>query len=86
MAQKNFKMDDVNSLFITPPAEPETPAPVKKREAPASPEKPETKSDRLQLLIYPSVNKALAKEAKRKRISKNDLINQILKTHTEEEQ
>lgn len=38
----------------------------------------ETKSKRLQLLIRPSTDKALTKEAKRKRISKNELINQIL--------
>ena len=42
----------------------------------------ETKSVRLQLLIRPRTNKALAKEAKKRRISKNELINQILEEHT----
>ena len=85
MAKKDFK--NVNDLFITPvqPAAPEpekreTVRPARPAEIPA--ETQETKSDRLQLLIRPSTNKALAKEAKRKRISKNELINQILEAHT----
>ncbi len=81
--KKSFKVD-VNSLFLSgaeePAQDPEQQEATKPAEIPA--EIRETKSDRLQLLIRPSVNKALAKEAKRRRISKNELINQILEEHT----
>ena len=43
---------------------------------------PPTKSKHLHLLIRPDTDKALAKEAKKRRISKNELINQILEEHT----
>lgn len=84
MPKKDFK--NVNDLFITPvqPAAPEPEA--QEVEQPAETPEPvaiqETKSRRLQLLIRPSTDKALTKEAKRKRISKNELINQILEAHT----
>ena len=39
----------------------------------------ETKSRRLQLLVYPSIYKALEKEAKERRISVNSAINLVLK-------
>lgn len=45
--------------------------------------KPETKSKRLQLLIYPTLDKALDKEARRLRISKNDLANKIFAAYIE---
>lgn len=87
MPKKDFK--NVNDLFITQllGEEPEAVREAEKPEAPAqiqpaAQEIRETKSDRLQVLIRPSVNKALAKEAKRQRISKNELINQILEAHT----
>ncbi len=81
--KKSFKVD-VNSLFLSgaeePAKDPERQEATTPAEIPAKIR--ETKSDRLQLLIRPSVNKALAKEAKRQRISKNELINQILEAHT----
>lgn len=81
--KKSFKVD-VNSFFLSGAEElakdPERQEATTPAEIPA--EIRETKSDRLQLLIRPSVNKALAKEAKRQRISKNELINQILEAHT----
>lgn len=84
--KKDFK--NVNDLFISQLLGEEEPEPVQQETAPAAepagqePKEQETKSARLQLLIRPSTNKALAKEAKRRRISKNELINQILEEHT----
>lgn len=86
--KKDFK--NVNDLFISQLLGEEEPEPVQQETTPAAdpagqePKAPEqeTKSARLQLLIRPSTNKALAKEAKRRRISKNELINQILEEHT----
>lgn len=85
MPKKDFK--NVNDLFITPVQPTAAPEPEAQEAAqPAETPEPvaiqETKSRRLQLLIRPSTDKALTKEAKRKRISKNELINQILEAHT----
>lgn len=87
----NYKQN-VSKLFVTVPeeqpeeiqAEPiqEQPAQEATTEAPQLPPMPETKSKRLQLLIRPTTDKALAKEAKKRRISKNELINRILEEHT----
>lgn len=87
MPKKDFK--NVNDLFLSQllgeeeqEAAQDTTAPAQPEKIPAQETQQETKSDRLQLLIRPSVNKALAKEAKRQRISKNELINRILEAHT----
>lgn len=91
MAKKDFKgaIGDINSLFLSGAEEPAQDPARQEAARPAAPAntrwqeiRQETKSDRLQLLIRPSTNKALAKEARRRRISKNELINQILEAHT----
>lgn len=89
MAKKGFK-DAIENLFLSGAEEPAQDPAEQEAARPAAPTKTqapeirqETKSDRVQLLIRPSVNKALAKEAKRQRISKNELINQILEAHTQ---
>lgn len=82
MPKKDFK--NVNDLFLSQLLSEEEQEAAQEATKPAEipAEIRETKSDRLQLLIRPSVNKALAKEAKRRRISKNELISQILEEHT----
>lgn len=83
---KDFDFKTVTEMFITPQPLPEeerqeAARPATRQIRQEAPEAPETKSDRLQLLIRPSTNKALAKEARRRRISKNELVNQILEEH-----
>lgn len=79
MAKKDFK-GKINpaEMFIS------SSAPAREEVAPApegykvNPLYIETKSERLQLLIQPSLKKALKEEAKRQSRSVNDLVNTIL--------
>lgn len=93
-SKKGFKLkQEVSSFFF----QQEEPAPeeilqeevkTKTRPAPEDElqgrpeESRETKSRRLQLLVYPSIYKALEKEAKKRKISVNELINRVLEKHT----
>lgn len=58
-----------------PAPEPTTQAPIR-----------ETKSRRLQLLVRPSTYKALAKEARKKRKSVNEIANRIFEEYLKEAQ
>ena len=46
--------------------------------------KPETKTERVQLLMKPSLVKALKKDAKKKGLSLNGLVNAILQAYIEQ--
>lgn len=48
-----------------------------------NPEFIETKSKRVQMLIQPSLYNEIKKEAKRKRVSVNEMMHEILKSHVD---
>lgn len=89
MAKKNFKPINPALQFIRVP-EPEESIPVKpektntKKGRPVS--KEETKSKRLNLLMFPSVCEDIAKIATMKRSSTNDLIHSILQEYIKDNQ
>ena len=64
----------IESKFISDVAEePKQPEPIQPKK--------ETKSKRLQMLIYPSIYKACKEEAERQGESVNEIINEILRNH-----
>lgn len=79
MSKKSFKAENPALAYIGTAAPAQEPAPQKTRR------KAESKSKRLNLLVYPGVYEDLTKVATMKRTSVNDLINTILKDYTEAE-
>lgn len=77
--KKDFKQVNPALQYITQ-AEPES-KPENRRQS----LEPETKSKRLNLLLYPSLLEDLKKIATMQRRSVNDLINEILSVYTEEQ-
>lgn len=82
MAKKTFK-EVINPAmqFISSASEPEA---TPQEHYKPNPAYIETKSQRVQLLMQPSLNKALTDEALAQGISKNELIHSILKDYIKE--
>lgn len=79
MSKKSFKAENPALAYIGAAAPAQEPTTQKLRH------KAESKSKRLNLLVYPGVYEDLSKVATMKRTSVNDLINTILKEYTEAE-
>lgn len=77
MSKKSFKAENPALAYIGTSAQVPTPQNTKR--------KAESKSKRLNLLVYPGVYEDLFKVATMKRTSVNDLINTILRDYTEAE-
>lgn len=85
MAKKDFKKNTAE-LFIST-AEQEAPAASEREQGAAIPKGyklvRENKSERMQLLIRPTLKEAIKKEAQAQGVSMNDLINNIFEEYLE---
>ena len=88
-AKKSFKQDVAENFITTAPEPEKKAAPAKKKAgvAAAVPEGyklvPENKSERMQLLVRPTIKDGIRKEAEAQGISMNDLVNNIFKEYLE---
>lgn len=79
MAARDFTRNPALDFISAKPTEQETVIPL-----PHNAVVNETKSKRVQLLLYPSIYEAMKKKAESRGISLNELANEIMREHTAE--
>lgn len=79
--QKSFAGNPALQFISRPAPQQEEPQEIRT----VSEDYPETKSRRVQLLVQPSVFAAVDRIARKKRISRNEAINEALKQYAERE-